>query len=205
VGFQGLQKLEILQEVFRRLEGASHHKPRTHLVAYILEYKETVLAFTKAHGRRVQFAVVGLIGSFVPQKIPVGPGLEKGLVTLPASFPYGEGNGMIREFPPDSLQHREDPLVRKPRVFPSLKHKGLESQPVPHPAALEYLFQGEPIPFDLGITATDAAVIAVVLTIVGKFHQSPEIDLLPIIALPLLPGGGKQGLQVLGIIGGYEP
>ena len=123
---------------------------------------------------------MGLIGSFMAQKVAVGTCTEKGVVALFRFFPEGEGNGAVRKPVPDFGDNPADSGIRIIGILTPLQNIGAKSQPVPLLTAGEDFLLAQSVPLDLLISPADSAVITIIPAVIGKLNQSPDIDLIPI-------------------------
>ena len=74
------------------------------------------------------------------------------------------------------------PFCCKPVIFTTLKYKGAEPQFITDVAAGKNLRRRQAVTQNVGIAFPDTAVIAIVVTVVGKFNQSADINIMAIFA-----------------------
>ena len=205
MGPEFLHEHHILRQGFRGLTGRTYHNAAAGLVADFLQILKTTHAFFQGLIRWMKMGIVDGIRSFMPQQIPVSPGIEQPPVRFPASFSQGEGHGAvgIRLLDgPDDFTH---PFIMKPAVLTALEHKGTETGLITFPAAGENILRGQTVTGNSMVGAADATVITVVFADVGKFHNTAEIDGFSEMEIRNLSGtfggigcilgskGGKQG------------
>ncbi len=151
MGPQLLQKEHVLRQVTGLLKGRAHHKAGSHLIADGLQIQEAGLSVSGAQGRRMELCVVFAAAGLVAQQVAVRPGVKKGLVGVVLPLPDGEGQRTVRKFGLDPLNQTDYPLVCEPAVLTALEHKGAKSQLVAPTAAVQDLFQGEPVAAACGL------------------------------------------------------
>ena len=174
--------------VIPRLDSLTVHGWMSRLVAERLEQK------TAAIMRRVELCVVAGIEGLVAQKIPVCPGIKKGLVGSAAPFPHREGQGTVGKGGFDLADQAGQPLVREETVLPALEHKCAHAQLIALAAAVQDLILRKPVAADVGIAPADTAVETVVPAEVGELDQPPDIDIPSVVCMPHLAGEAKKVL-----------
>ena len=140
----------------------------------------------------------------VAQKVPIRPGVKKGLVGFPGPFPDGKGNCAVGISGFDGLDQVYHPLIGEIAVLPALQDEGAKAKIISGAAAGEDLFLGEPVARRVFVASADAAVEAVVPAVVGKFNKPTDINVMAVPALLLLPGQGEKLPGKLGRAPGNE-
>ena len=119
----------------------------------------------------------------MPEQIPVCAGVKICLITRSFFFPDRECHCTVRVCPLDRRHQTADLLIRKIGVFSALQDKGAESKFIPCRAAEEDLLLCEAVALGTCIAPADAAVIAVIFTVVGELDQPADIDLFSVYRL----------------------
>ena len=119
--------------------------------------------------------------SFMSEQIPVSAGIKICLIAFFGLLTDGQGDCTVWVLMPDRRHDFTHFIIRKIWIFSTLQNKGPESQTIPLLAAGQDLFFRKAVPHSLCIASADPAVIAVILTVIGKFNQSPDIHLITII------------------------
>ena len=114
------------------------------------------------------------------QQIPVRPGVKPAFVGVKILFTHGQCDRTVGIAFFYALHQISDFFIRKPRILPALKHKGAQPQSIADPAAVHDLIRSQPVSGRLWVASAYAAVIAVVLTIIGKFHEATDKYPVPI-------------------------
>jgi hypothetical protein len=83
----------------------------------------------------MQHTVMLVIRRFVPQKVPVGAGVEKSFVTAARPFAHRKRYGAIIVPASDLRDNLAHQVVGTTGVFSSLKDEGTEAQIISSPAA----------------------------------------------------------------------
>ena len=111
------------------------------------------------------------IRRLVPKQIPVCAGVKICLITRSFFFPDRECHCTVRVCPLDRRHQTADLLICKIGVFSALQDKGAESKLIPCRAAEEDLLLCEAVALGTCIAPADAAVIAVIFTVVGELAE----------------------------------
>ena len=69
-------------------------------------------------------------------------------------------------------------------ILSALENEGAKSQVIACPAAFHNIFRFQPVAPGVSVSPPDAAVQAVVFTVVCQFDQAPDIDFISIMFLP---------------------
>ena len=112
------------------------HKSGSGLIADFLQIIQTALPVGGGQCRWMQFAIVGGIICFVPQKITIRPSIKKCLITFSFFFADGECDSTVRKVCFNLLDQRDDFLICKPAIFSALKDKGAKAQFISGTAAV---------------------------------------------------------------------
>ena len=164
-----LQEDEVSREVCRRLVRRAHHEPCADRVAERAQIAKTLHAVFEAHVRRVEFLIVLLRGGLVPQQVPVRAGLFQGRVAFIRPFAQGQGDGTVGVFGFDLSDDIAEHVVREVTVFAALQNERTKAQVIATADAVHDLGFTQSVSLKVGIAFTDATIVAVVLTYVGKF------------------------------------
>ena len=209
VGLEFLHKKEIVQQVVDGLKGTSDHHPAADLKSDLTKIPQAAHTVFNGQVRRVQHPVVVRVYCLVPEQVALRPGPEKGLIALPGPLSDGEGHRAVGVPGPDLRDQVADPLIRIIRVLSPLQDQGPKAQPVAVFTAAKDPVPVQAVAVRLPVGPADAAVIAVVFTIVRKLDQAAQVDLPAVFPAGclrsflvevsgLLPGQGlQQGPQVL--------
>lgn len=123
----------------------------------------------------------------VPQKITVSSRIEKCLVARFFPFSHRKGDGAVREVFADLPDEIYQPVLGEGCILAALEHEGAETKGMPFLAAGEDGILVEAVAAGVPVAPSDAAVEAVISAVVGEFDKPPQIDVLAIISLLLLP------------------
>ena len=115
-------------------------------------------------------AVMNLIRRFMAQEVAVGASLEEALVALLGTLSDGEGNGAVGIGAFDGLDDIFQFILGKIAILPALKHKGAKAKAIALAAAFQDFLLGQAVAFGMGVAPADAAVIAVIFTVICKFN-----------------------------------
>ena len=110
------------------------------------------------------------------KKVPIRTGLMELFVAFPAPFPHGKGHGTIWEFFLDGPNNGAHPLIGKPSILASLKHKGAETTVIAFLTAGKDVLLGQAVTADLLIGTADTAIVTIIFADIGVLHNAPKID-----------------------------
>jgi hypothetical protein len=119
---------------------------------------------------------MGLIGSLVPQEIPVGPGTAQKGITLGRTFTHREGHSLFGELRFYGSHYTCKPFIALHRVFTALQYKGVEPESRGLTATIEYLLHVKPVTCRNAVPATQTAITAVVTAVGTYLDKSTDID-----------------------------
>ena len=134
----------------------------------------------------MQAPVMPRIRSFMPQEITVSASLTVSTIAFFGFFTNGKCQCTIRIFFLDFLNQMHYLFIGKKRIFSPLKNKCPKSEFIPFRTACHNIFFCQTISLCLPVTSPDAAVKAVISTVVCKLDQSTYIDFISIHLLPYL-------------------
>lgn len=121
---------------------------------------------------------------FMAQKIAVRARVKPFLIGFPVLFPHREGQGAVGEFSLDGPDQLRDPLPRKPGILAALEHKGPKAETVARFTAPQNLLPGQAVAAAIAVAPPDAAVVAVVAAVIGKFNEAANEDFFSIDPIP---------------------
>lgn len=110
-----------------------------------------------------------LRGGLVPQQVPVRAGFLQGSVALVRPLAQGQGDGAVGVFGFDLSHDFAEHGVREMPVFAALQNERTKAQVIATADAVHDLGFTQSVSLKVGIAFTDATIVAVVLTYVGKF------------------------------------
>ena len=164
-----LQEDEVSREVCRRLVRRAHHEPCADRVAERAQIAKTLHPVLEAHVCRVERFVVLLCGGLMPQEVPVRTGFLQGFVAFAGPLAQRQGDGAVGVFGFDLSYDAAEHLVREMPVFAALQNERTKAQVIATADAVHDLGFTQSVSLKVGIAFTDATIVAVVLTYVGKF------------------------------------
>ena len=147
----------------------------------------------------MQLPIVLVVGRLVAQQVPVRSCREVSLIAGPVLLADGERHRAVGIPGLDRANQAGDAPVGEIRVLPALEHKGPKSQLVSGPAALQNLLFCQAVAGSAAVVPADTAVIAVVFTVIGKFDEAPDVDLVSENPMLDFPGPGKQIVPVFSL------
>ena len=122
-----------------------------------------------------------VIGGFVAQQVSVRTAFKISAVAFFAFFAYRKrysAIGKITLYRTDNITYH---IITVIRIFSALKYKRSEAKLIACFTAIKYLLLAEPVALCLLVTAPYSAIITVVFTVVGKFYQTSDINVLAVI------------------------
>ena len=129
---------------------------------------------------------MGGIKCFVPQKISVRPGLKEGLVALLRTLSDGKCHSAVRKTGLDGADDADHTFVCKPAILAALEDKCPKTKGISGAAAGKNLFLAKTVAHNPRIALSYSAVIAVIFTIICKFNETADIDVMPVMLVPFL-------------------
>ena len=127
--------------------------------------------------------VTGVKG-LVTENIAVCPCVKKGLIGMMGLLSDREGHGTVRPQVFDLRNQMYHAVICEPAVLTPLEYESAEPQGIAFPAAGEYLLFSETVAVHIAVAFLNAAVIAVVFTVVCKFDQTADIDAVSVMVMP---------------------
>ena len=112
----------------------------------------------------------------MPQEIAVCTRVKVCLIARARLFADGERDGAVGIALADRGDDGADLVVGIVGILAALQDKGAESERIALAAAGEDVHQLQPVAGGVPVSVPDAAVVAVVFAVVGKFDESAHID-----------------------------
>lgn len=97
--------------------------------------------------------------------------------------------GKITLYRTDNIAYH---IIAVIRIFSALQYKRSEAKLIACFTAIKYLLLAEPVALCLLVTAPYSAIITVVFTVVGKFYQTSDINVLAVVFSRTLPDSSKR-------------
>ena len=120
---------------------------------------------------------------FVAEQIPVCAGFIEPPVAFAGSLADRKGDGTVGELIPDLRDDLTEPVICEVSVLAALQDEGAEAQSVSKIAAGEDVLFRQPVALRVGVAPADAAVVAVVFTVVCKFDQPADVDVMSVMEM----------------------
>ena len=152
-------------------------------------------AFFSAQRSRVQHSIVIVIISFVAQKIPVGSCVKKSLIACLFPFSDRKCDRAVRKAAADFPDEVYQPVFCVGDIFTALEDKSAQAEFIAFLTAGKYRVFVKTVSAGIPVASADAAVEAVVFAVIGKFDQSPYIDVLSIVKFPYFSCLRKQVIR----------
>ena len=186
-----LDELEVCGKLGTALVGRAHHEAGPHDKADVLEVTQAAEAMLKRETARMETGVVGRRRRLMAQKIAIGPRIKESSVALVRALAQRERDGAVRVGALNPQDERDEPRVIEQRILPSLQDEGPEAQLVPLVTTAEDLGGRQAVAPNPTVTATNAAVVAVVPTVVGYLDEPTDED--GVTKIPATLGVGACG------------
>ena len=132
-----------------------------------------------------------LIG-FVAEQITVRAGLTEPPVAFAGALADRKGDGAVGKLMSDLRDDLTEPVICEIPVLSALQDEGTEAQSVSKMAAGQDVLFRQPVALRVGVALADAAVVAVVFTVVCKFDQPADVDIVSVMEMADVPRQFKK-------------
>jgi hypothetical protein len=139
------------------------------------------------------------IGGLVAKEVAIRPCAKEGLITCVGTLPQGKGYRAVRVGGFYGRHKIAENVIGIPEILPALEYIGPETQGIPNIGAAENFLFTQPVALNLIIIPAYPAVIAVVFTVIGKFDEPPNKDLVPVPLPAHFIGSIRQRVVILTI------
>ena len=118
--------------------------------------------------------------SLMAEQIAIRSCIVIALITFPALFADGQGNGTVRILLFYGRYQSAYFLICEERIFTALQHKGSKPQCVSRLTTIQDFFLCQPVAIHFWVAVPDTAIVAVIFAVVRKFDQAPDKDLIAV-------------------------
>ena len=184
LGAEFLNEAQVPQDHLRGLTGRAHHEAASGLVADVLQIPQAAHPVFQRELLRMEQSVVVRVRRLVAEKIAVRARVKPFLVSHPVLFSHRKGQGAVGELSLDGPDQLRDPLPVKPGVLAALEHEGPKSKTITRFTAAENLLLGQSVAAAIAVAPPDAAVVAVIAAVIGKFNETADEDPFPVDPVP---------------------
>ena len=126
------------------------------------------------------------------EQIPVRAGFIEPPVACAGTLADRKGDGAVGELMPDLRDNLTEPVICEIPVLAALQDEGAEAQPISQVAAGEDVLFCQPVALCVCVAFADAAVVAVVFTVVCKFDQPADVDVMSVMEMADIPRQFKK-------------
>ena len=163
---QLLHESKILDDIFRCLPRCPDHDPAPNLIADLPEVVQTTFAVLDGELWRVKPSVMPWVGCFLPEQIPLCPGIVIGLILAAAFLPDGKRDRAVRMPVSDLADDAADVRCRIGKILPALQDKCSKAEFISCITAGDDLILRQTVPVSQPVAPPDPAVVTVISAVV---------------------------------------
>ena len=158
--------------MFNCLVGRAYHHSAPRLEAKLFEHGEALAPALCAHPCGVQQGIMLVVTRLVSEQIAVGPCTTHRTVGLGAALAHRQRYGLVGV----TFFYRADnvcyPSIILLDILAALQHKSVKAQRISHAAALENLILAQTVALGRAVTASEAAIIAIIAAIRAYLYKA---------------------------------